>query len=239
MAVERHVLADGDAVAAAAAGLVLAALASAPGPRSAVCLAGGSTPQRLYRGLATSGDPALTQPGLHWFPGDERLVPPDHPDNNLSAIRRHLLDPLGSPSANIHPVPSVGLSAEEAASAYEADLRAFYGGDRLDPNRPLFDVVLLGLGEDGHTASLFPGSPALAERQRWAAGVAMSGLAPFVPRVTLTFPALASSRLTLVLVSGAGKRAALQALAAGEDLPAAGIGGGRVVWLLDAAASPD
>src|SRR5262249_46212172 len=123
---------------------------------------------------------------------------------------------------------------------YEEELRRFYGAERLDPQRPLFDMVLMGVGEDGHTASLFPGRRQLAEARRWVVGVHEAGLAPFVPRVTLTFPALASSREMLFLVSGHGKRAIVIRIEAGEDLPAAHARSqGETVWLLDRAAASE
>ena len=109
---------------------------------------------------------------------------------------------------------------EAAARLYEDELKAFYGADRLDPARPLFDLVLMGLGDDGHTASLFPHSPALDETERWVVGIAKAGMEPFVPRVTLTFPALASTREMLFLVDSADKRAILSRVLAGDDLPA-------------------
>ena len=117
-------------------------------------------------------------------------------------------------------------------------LADFAGEARPNPKTPLFDLVLLGLGEDGHTASLFPGTPALAVRDAWTAAVPEPGMAPRVPRVTLTFPALASSRHVLFLVTGAGKQEPLRRLDAGEDLPAAHVAtAGTLRWLIDAAAA--
>ena len=141
------------------------------------------------------------------------------------------------PEGHLHGIPTDG-TLDSAASAYAETLKGFYGADELDPARPLFDLVLLGIGEDGHTASLFPGKPALAERQAWVAPVPEAGLAPFVPRITLTFPVLASSRQLLVLVTGAGKRDPLARIAKGEDLPARYISSiGNLTWLLDRAAA--
>lgn len=233
--IERRVLPDADKLAAEAAGMVIEAILARPRETVAIALAGGSTPRRLYDALARRRDelaPAMRR--VHWFVGDERLVAPDSPDSNGAMIRRHLTEPLCAPAENVHLVDTRGRSADDAAACYESDLRAFAEGDgRADP-RPLFDVVLLGLGEDGHTASLFPGSPALDETARWAVGVEQAGLAPFVPRVTLTFAALASSRLTLILVAGSAKRPILGELASGRDLPASRIrSAGRLIWLLD------
>src|SRR5579864_105280 len=110
-------------------------------------------------------------------------------------------------------------SPDEVASAYERELKSFYGAERLDPARPLFDVTLLGLGPDGHTASLFPGTAVLAERDRWVAAVVGTKAQA---RITLTYPALESSRRAAFLIAGAGKRAMLDRLRRGDaSLPAA------------------
>ncbi|MBX9843318.1 MAG: 6-phosphogluconolactonase, partial [Xanthobacteraceae bacterium] len=131
-------------------------------------------------------------------------------------------------------------AAEQSAFLYEEELKRYYDADELDPARPLFDLVLMGLGEDGHTASLFPGSPALDERKRWVTSVENAGQPPFVSRVTLTFPALESTREMLFLVSGTAKRSALARVLAGEDLPAARARPiGRLRWLTDRAAAPE
>ena len=122
---------------------------------------------------------------MHWFWGDERFVPHDHPDSNYRMVHQALFSEVPVPEANIHAIPTVGLTPEQAATAYEATLKEFYGGDALDPRRPLFDVTLLEIGEDGHIASLFPGQPALRERHRWV--VAVEGRAS-EPRITLTYP---------------------------------------------------
>jgi 6-phosphogluconolactonase len=126
---------------------------------------------------------------------------------------------------------------EAGARAYERTLLDFYGAESLDPARPLFDLVLLGLGEDGHTASLFPGKPEATETGALAVPVPEAGLEPFVPRISLTLPALLSARHVLVLVTGAGKRDPLARLAAGEDLPAGHVRGPQVAWLLHEAAA--
>src|SRR5262249_37517711 len=153
---------------------------------------------------------------------------------------RLFLDRAPAPAANVHAVPTDAADADEAARRYEAELRAFYGADRLDPGRPLFDVVLMGVGNDGHTASLFPGHPQLDEINRWVVGVPQAGQEPFVPRVTLTFPALASTRDMLFLVTGDGKRAVMARLLAGADLPAARAHcDGDLVWLVDRDAAPE
>jgi len=208
------------------------------GGTCAVCLSGGSTPRRLYEVLAVP--PVVTRfawDDAHWFWGDERFVPPDHPDSNFRMVEEALLSVAPIPRENIHPVPTEGLSLADAAAAYEAVLKNFYGEDHLDPGRPLFDVTLLGLGGDGHTASLFPGDPALDENERWVVGVERQGIGP---RITLTYPALNSSRTVAFLVTGARKREVLaRALAGDAQLPAARIRPiGDIVWFADRAAAP-
>lgn len=222
-----------DELARAAAERVIGLLARSCLDRKAICLAGGSTPERLYRLLAHHSEAArISWPNLHLFWGDERLVPPDARDSNA----RMTLDALGAapiPLDNIHPIPTTGLTVEASAAAYERELKSFFGASTLDDARPIFDVVLLGLGEDGHTGSLFPGQPQVDERQRWVVGVPQAGQPPAVPRVSLTIPALSSSREALFLVSGKGKRDAFAAMARGDDRPAGRIrSAGRVRWLV-------
>src|SRR6202012_5601416 len=129
---------------------------------------------------------------------------------------------------------------DEAAARYEHELKSFNGADRLDPARQLFDLVLMGVGPDGHTASLFPDYPALQETERWVVGVPQAHVEPFVPRVTLTLPALASCREMLFEVSGSGKRAILTRALAGGPLPATRArSNGETTWLVDKAALPE
>ena len=147
-------------------------LATATDGGFTICLSGGSTPRRLYEHL---GGPAYrnTFPWArtHWFWGDERFVPHSDALSNYRMVREALLSRAPVPALYIHPIPTEGVSPEAAASAYERELKSFYGSERLEAARPLFDVTLLGLGSDGHTASLFPGTPVLAERNRWCAEV--------------------------------------------------------------------
>jgi 6-phosphogluconolactonase len=228
-----EILPDAAAVAEAAAERLVALCGSAPRREIAVCLSGGSTPKRLYARLSQPAYRArLPWERLHWFFGDDRMVPWTDPASNVRMAREAFGDaPI--PEGHLHGMETGG-TPEAGARAYAETLRAFYGAAVLDPARPLFDLVLLGLGEDGHTASLFPAKPALAERHAWTAPVPEAGLAPFVPRITLTFPALASARETLVLVTGAGKQEPLRRLARGEDLPARHLRSvGRLVWLVD------
>jgi 6-phosphogluconolactonase len=217
----------------------LCALAQMQAGAFAVCLSGGSTPRRLYERLA-GPEMALHFPWsrAHWFWGDERFVPHDHPSSNYRMARDALFSRVPAPAANVHAIPTEGLSPEQAAAAYEKTLKRFYGAETLAPDRPLFDVALLGIGEDGHTASLFPGHPALDEKHRWV--VAVVGARP-EPRITLTYPALESSRDLVFLAAGAEKREILQRARAGErTLPAARVRPvGRLHWFTDRAAAPE
>ncbi|WP_040619678.1 6-phosphogluconolactonase [Rhodovulum sp. PH10] len=244
------VLDDKTALVEAAAERIAAALENV-GERGAVCLTGGSTILPVYRRLAEAPYRArIPVARLHWFFGDERFVPADDSRSNARQARETLLEPLGVPAERIHAVPTDVKSLEAAAKAYQDDLVRFYasrhGGSAgacaraLDPQKPLFDLVLMGLGGDGHTASLFPGKPAVEVTDRLVVGVPEAGLAPFVPRVSLTLPALASTKAMLFVVSGADKRDPLARILAGEDLPAGRAhANGAFTVLADRAAAPD
>jgi 6-phosphogluconolactonase len=157
----------------------------------------------------------------------------------MAMARESFLDRRAA-AANIHPIPTELADPDQAARRYEQELKSFYGNDRLDATRPLFDLVLMGVGPDGHTASIFPGYPALEETERWVVGVPAAHVEPFVPRVTLTLPALASCREMLFEVAGADKRAILTRLLADDTLPAARAHSlGETIWLVDDAARPD
>jgi len=216
-----EVLPDAEALARRVADWLLAKAVAKQGT-FAVSLSGGSTPRLLYVLLAKP--PYLQEfpwSRAHWFWGDERFVPHDDPRSNFRMVEEALLSKAPIPAGNIHPVPTKNIDPHAAAADYERSLKSFYGADRLDPSRPLFDVTLLGLGTDGHTASLFPGSPVLQERDKWVAPVL--GEMP-EPRITLTFPALCSSRHAAFLIAGKGKRLMLERLRHAEDsLPAAGV----------------
>lgn len=203
----------------------------------AVSLSGGTAPRRLYECLAAPPVAArLPWSRVHWFWGDERFVPRDHPDSNYRMARDALLSRAPVPEANIHAVQTEGLSPEQSAAAYEITLKGFYGADKLNPGRPLFDITLLGIGDDGHTASLFPGQSALRETQRWA--VAVIGAKP-EPRITLTYPALDSSRDVAFVAIGKEKRETIARAQAGDrTLPAALVRPvGRLHWFTDRAAA--
>ena len=234
MTARQEILADADALARRAADWLLE-LALAGQGRFAIALSGGSTPKRLYELLATSPwRDAFPWQRTHLFWGDERFVPHDDPRSNYRMVHDALLAHVPIPPDNIHSFPTERLDPAVAAIAYERDLRTFYGANDLDPARPLFDVVLLGLGQDGHTASLFPNRAALAERTRWTAATQDPN---GDPRLTLTYPALESSRHIAFLVEGDTKREILRrARARDSDLPAARLRPqGETIWFVDRA----
>jgi len=232
-------VADTAALAKAAAERLVARV-NANKARIAICLTGGSSPKQLYALLA--GDAyrdRIPWERVHWFIGDERFVPPADPRNNMAMARGIFLDAC-APLANIHPIPTDAASPDESAERYAQELKSFYGADRLQDARPLFDLVLMGVGPDGHTASIFPDYPASHETERWVVGVPKANVEPFVPRVTLTLPALASCREMLFEVAGKDKRAILTRVLAGENLPANRARSiGDTIWLLDQAARPE
>jgi 6-phosphogluconolactonase len=216
----------------------LCACAAASRGDCAVCLSGGSTPRRLYE-LLTQPPLAARMPWrrIHWFFGDERFVPHDHPASNFRMVRHALFSRAPIPAGHVHPIPTDRASARDAAVAYEETLKRFYGADVIDSGRPLFAATLLGLGDDGHTASLFPGHPAVDDDRHWA--VAVEGVAA-PARVSLTLAALNSSAEAAFLVSGESKRAILARVLGGEAvLPAARIRpSGHLHWFVERTALP-
>jgi 6-phosphogluconolactonase len=211
--------------------------ADSPG-RFAICLSGGSTPRRLYQLLAESPyRDSLPWERVQWFWGDERFVPRDHPESNYGMTHAAMLAHVSTPPQNVHGIPTTG-TPEDAARTYERTLKSYYEAESLDPARPLFDVQLLGLGPDGHTASLIPGTNALEERQRWA--IPVVGARPET-RITLTYPPLESSSHTAFLVAGSDKREILARVLSGDQsLPAARLNPvGELIWFVDAAARPE
>jgi 6-phosphogluconolactonase len=233
----RRIEVDDPAMLATTAAERLMARIDANAGRVAICLTGGSSPKQLYRLLASNPySSRVPWNRVHWFVGDERFVPSSDPLNNMAMAREIFLDRF-APSANIHPIPTDAVNPEKSAVRYEHELQAFYGARELDATRPLFDLVLMGVGPDGHTASLFPDDPALNETSRWVVGVPKANVEPFVPRVTLTLPALSSCREMLFEVAGKDKRAILTRLSAGENLPANRARSiGETVLLVDRAA---
>ena len=202
----------------------------------AIALSGGHTPSRLYALWAEKHGIDTPWDSVHLFWGDERYVPEDDPQSNYRMARESLISRVPIPAGNVHPFRTELPTPEEAAADYEAELRKFFGDEP-----PAFDVQLLGLGEEGHTASLFPGSPALNEKQRWA----MSVTVPVQPpqRLTLTPVVLNRGRNTFFLVAGGKKREILQKLRdeqnpESSEYPAASLQpGGRIIWYLDKAAA--
>jgi 6-phosphogluconolactonase len=230
-----EVLPDSAALARHVAEWMTAAALAANGPLR-VSLSGGSTPKALY-GLLASDEFRDRFPWrrVSWYWGDERFVPYDHPESNYRMTREAMLAKAPVPPENIHSVPADG-TPEDAARRYERTLQEAYGATALDPARPLFDVTLLGLGPDGHTASLLPGDPVLEERKRWVAVVAHGR--PEV-RITMTYPAIESSRRVAFLVAGRDKASILRAIRAGDSqVPAARVRPrGELFWFVDSAAA--
>jgi 6-phosphogluconolactonase len=218
-----------------AAAWIAARLGELDGPLS-VALSGGSTPRPVYELLAV---PPLRNrmpwSRIHWFWGDERFVPQDDSASNFRMAYDALLRRAPVPPANIHAIPTEGLTPEAAAAFYDAELRRFQAEKRRDI--PLFDVTLLGIGPDGHTASLIPGDAAVEEQTAWAVAVRGSRAET---RITLTLPALARSGAVAFLAAGPDKRAPLARLFAGaSDLPPARLDpAGGVFFFLDRAAAP-
>jgi 6-phosphogluconolactonase len=236
--------ADLDALSHGAAEDVIALVCSAVAARGtcSIALSGGSTPKRLFGLLAQRPD-AVPWPLVVLWWGDERAVPPDHADSNYRMARETLIEPLGLASSQVHRIAGE-LAPTEAAAAYERAVVAALGAP------PVFDLVLLGMGSDGHTASLFPASPALdstggSDTARWV--VANPVTSPLVGgsavRITLTAPAINAARHIRFLVAGADKAAALaQVLEGARDprrYPSQLVAPttGDLVWLVDAAAA--
>jgi 6-phosphogluconolactonase len=193
---------------------------AAAGERPAVCLTGGSTPQATHRLLATPDyADRVDWPRVHVFFGDERQVPLDDSRSNYRNASQSLLDHVPVTAANVHPLTN--------ADQYEGLLRAFFG------ERCEFDFLYLGMGDDGHTASLFPGSVSLLEQERWV--IDPPDVVQGMARHTLTLPALNAARRTYFLVTGAAKAAPLASIRAGEPLPAGMVQGAQ--WLVDRAAA--
>jgi len=229
---------DREALSRAAAGLFAdeAVRAVSDHGRCSVLLAGGETPRRTYELLAEEPLRSRVPWGqLHIFWGDERCVPLDDPRSNARMACRALLDRIPVPAGQVHPIAG-DRDSRQAADEYEALLRRFFAGAP-----PRFDLVLLGLGDDGHTASLFPGSPVLEERERWASAARRSG--EEIDRVTLTAPLINQAELIVFLVAGDDKAAVLQELL--EEVPDPHCRPARLIrpehgvlrWLVDIAAA--
>jgi 6-phosphogluconolactonase len=204
--------------------------------RFSIALAGGHTPAKLYALWAEKYKTQTPWDRVHLFFGDERFVPEDDLLSNYRMARETLIIHVPIPKENVHPILTNFSSPEKAAEAYEVELRKFFG-----EGAPAFDVQLLGLGVEGHTASLFPGSPALEEQQRWVLAVTAPAEPP--QRLTLTPAVLNQGLYTFFLVAGENKREILAALRsepqnAQSKYPAGRIRPARgVVWYLDQAAA--
>lgn len=212
--------------------------------RFALALAGGSTPRRLYQLLATPAwSEQIAWARWYFFLGDERLVSPTDKDSNFGMARDALLAHVPVEASQVHRVPVEAGEADTVAARYEAEIRGFFGLSANEP--PRFDLVLLGMGSDGHTASLFPGKPALEEHTRLTVASPPGVLPPPVDRVTFTYPLLNAARAVAFLVAGADKRPALRAVQAGvpfgdaDEAPAARVrpADGELRWFVDAAAA--
>ena len=226
------VLPDGDAVIARAADLFAAAAkeAAAARGRFAVALSGGATPQGLYRLLSGPRATELPWASMDFFFGDERCVPPSDARSNYRAAQEHLFDPARVEPSRVHRMAGE-LAPEEGALRYEDDLRSYFQG-----GAPVLDLALQGLGADGHTASLFPGSPALLETERWVA----TSQAPVEPRrrLTMTLPVLNAARRVLFLVTGSEKAEAVRRALKTAEVPGSLVKpAGALTWLLDKAAA--
>lgn len=204
--------------------------------RFTLALSGGSTPKKLYESLVGAEiDWTRTQV----FFGDERCVPPDHADSNYRMAREALLSKIAIPEKNVHRVPSEDADPERAAKAYEQDLQSFF---KLRPGElPTFDLCLMGMGPDGHTASLFPGTTALAEEVRLAVAPYVEKLGAW--RVTMSAPVFNHARCVLFLVAGEDKAEALKGVLESErpadELPAKLVkpGAGELLWWVDKGAA--
>lgn len=218
--------------------------------RAVVALSGGATPKALYELLARSPwAERIDWTTLHLFWGDERFVGADDEARNARMTARALIDHVDIPESHVYPIPddehptpddldATMTRARAAAALYMNTLHAFHGGSHIDDAHPFFDVVLLGLGEDGHTASLFPDTPALDEHAHWAVAVRTPNAdAPI--RITMTYPLLQSTHAVLFLVAGAAKATMVKRVLDGdESLPAARVHPhGGTIWMMDEAAA--
>ena len=211
--------------------------------RFTIALAGGSTPEKTYALLARPEK----QRDVDWskayiFFGDERYVPANDSNSNFAMAQRSLLSKVPIPATQIFPVPTVGLSLDEAAAAYAGTLAGCFSTTPRDA-APRFDLILLGLGDDGHTASLFPGKPAVSVADRWVVFSPPGVLPPPVDRITFTFPVLNAARHVMFLIAGEKKAGILKEVLEGarapSRYPASGVHpiDGTLTWLVDEAAA--
>ena len=240
-----QVFSDGDALAAHAADLFAQAAREAISARGrfTVALTGGSSPKGTYGRLA---QPPLSD-GIEWasvfvFLGDERFVPYDDERSNYGMCRSLLLDHVPIPAAQVLPIPADTTTPAEAALAYAQTLSRVFA-QRPDKSPPALDLILLGMGDDGHCASLFPGMPTLHVTDHWVIASPPGTLPPPVDRVTFTFPLLNAARQVVFLVTGEKKAPPVRDIFEGgatvDQHPAAGVNplSGTLTWLLDEAAA--
>ena len=201
--------------------------------RFAVAISGGSTPRSMHSMLGKEpfySDIPWDKTDIFW--ADERCVPNNHPDSNFGAAKKDFLDRIPIPKRNIHPLQE-DLSPEESALWYQQKLIKFF--QRKEDEFPLFDLIFLGIGTDGHTASLFPGQSALNEMKRWV--VAVKGGKPYVNRLTLTFPVINKGKQIVFMISGKKKASVVKTALKGiqSGLPAQLVQPlkGTLIWLLD------
>jgi 6-phosphogluconolactonase len=237
---------DAEALAARAADFIAGCAREAIRQRGrcTLVLSGGATPEKTHGLLAqplrmAAGDWRKT----HIFFGDERFVPPEDARSNFGMARRTLLARVPVPLSQVFPIPTDHKSAAESAAAYAGELARFFQSEAAHNVPPRFDLILLGLGKDGHTASLFPGSPALNVEDAWVAWSPPGVLPPPVDRITLTYPVLNAARHVAFLVAGENKAAALRDVLEGyatRDIrPAAGVRptNGTIAWFVDEGAA--
>jgi 6-phosphogluconolactonase len=209
--------------------------------RFTIALSGGSTPKSMYTLIAANASATLPWAQMFFFWGDERHVPPDDPDSNYRMAREALLSKVSIPAANVFPVPTENQDAVAAAEAYERTVRKFFGLGAGE--LPCFDLILLGMGPDGHTASLFPESAALQEKSRLVVANWVDKLK--ASRITFTLPVLNAARCVAFLVSGADKAAVLHEVLEGsapaEKYPSKLVQptNGKLIWFLDRAAASE
>ncbi len=240
MKMEKRIFADIDALSRAALDEVfrIANEAVAKDGRCAISLSGGHTPERMFAMWSQDAyRNAFPWEHVHFFWGDDRYVPYTDPLSNFGMAKKLLFDNVpGNVKLNLHPMPTQNPDPHEAAKAYAAEMRRFFGTES-----PAFDVQLLGIGGEGHTASLFPGNPALEEQEAWVLAVTVPATPPH--RLTMTYPVINQARNTYFLVAGESKREIVKAIIAEPDTatsryPAARVRpAGPLVWMLDHAAA--
>jgi 6-phosphogluconolactonase len=236
-----NICGDSSDLAVRAADLVIQAARDAVAQRGrfTFVLSGGSTPEKTYALLAQADRAsAIDWPRVYLFFGDERFVPASDPRSNYGMARKNLLARVPIPRTNVFPMPTQVHNASEAAAAYTQQLAEFFSmSERTIP--PRFDLIFLGMGRDGHTASLFPFSDALEVTDAWVTWTSPGIMPPPVDRITLTYPVLNAARQVVFLVSGKDKAVALRDVLQGqaprEDRPASGVQpvDGALIWLID------